>query len=64
MAQAPRSIITSWNEVEYRAMRKLVSDAILATPSGEARNLLTVINIKLMRDAEASGFQHLVHIVP
>lgn len=55
-------IICALNEAEYRIMRKLVSDAILATPSGDTRNLLTDINIKLMRDAEASGFQHLVHV--
>jgi len=61
MAQSPRSIIISLNEAEYLAMRKLVSDAILMTPSGKARNLLTEVNIKLMRDADASGFSHLVN---
>ena len=55
-----RQIICSLNEIEYLAMRKLVADAILATPSGDARNTLTNINIKLMRDADASGFRHLV----
>ncbi len=60
MVETSRCVICSFNEAEYLAMRQLVSDAILATPSGEARNLFTNINIKLMRDAEASGFRHLV----
>jgi hypothetical protein len=63
MTQSPKSIIVSFSEAEYLVMRKLVSDAILKTSSGEARNLLTDVNIKLMRDAEASGFQHLAHMV-
>ncbi len=47
-------------EDEYRILGGLVRDAIVRTPTGAKRNLLTDMNIKMLRNADASRYSDLI----
>ena len=58
-----KKILVALTEEQYLCLRKMAESAINRTPTGEERNLMTEVNIVLMRDADASGFPHLATAV-